>query len=200
MLKALTLAIACLAATPAVAAAEWHFTPMAGWSFRGSTTLIDVEEGTTKTHRQIGGSVALLGDGLFGAEVIGVFVPRFFQQDNQDVLETGRTYALMGNVVVAAPRRWTEYSLRPFVSGGLGLMRASAIDDLFPLPVNVNLTGINVGIGAIGFLSARTGIRFDLRYYRTLRRTDQGAVSIDPVDGRVDLRYFTGSIGLVLRR
>lgn len=190
----------CVLAAPLPAAAEWHLTPMAGWAFKGSTTLLDYEAGTTKTHRQVGASIALLGPGVFGAEVIGVFVPRFFQQDNQDLLETGRTYAVMGNVVVAAPRRWTEYSLRPFVSAGLGLMRVSIRDDLLPPPITVNLTGINAGVGAIGFLSERTGIRFDLRYYRTLRRTDEGAIAIDPLDPRVDLRYFTASVGIVFRR
>lgn len=200
MLRSLALAVACLAATPAVAAAEWHFTPMAGYSFRGSTTLFDFEEGASKTHRQIGGSVALLGGGLFGVEAIGVYIPGFFQQDGRDLLESSRTYALMGNVVVTAPRRWTEYSLRPFVSGGLGLLRASQTDKEETLPFNVSLAGLNVGVGAIGFLTERTGIRFDLRYYRTLRRTDQGVVSIDPVDARVDLRYLTGSIGIVFRR
>ncbi len=197
MLRLMALSCLCVIASPLPAAAEWHLTPMAGWAFRGSTTIVDFEQGTSKTHRQVGGSVALLGEGLFGAEAIGVYVPRFFQQDNQVLLESGHTYSVMGNVVVAAPRRWTEYSLRPFVSGGLGLMRASVSD---PVPVSVNLTGLNVGVGAIGFLSARTGIRFDLRYYRTLRRTNEGAVSIDPVDPRVDLRYFTGSIGIVFRR
>ena len=117
-------------------------------------------------------------------------------------LKYGRTFALMGNAVFTLPKRWTEYSLRPFVSGGLGLMRASLLDaPPLPtsgplLPVESNIAGYNVGGGAVGFLSQRTGVRFDFRYYSSLHRPDQGPVAFGPVH----LSYFTASIGFVLRR
>lgn len=197
MLRVLALCCAVLIGVPAAASAEWHFTPMAGASFFGNTTLLDPENGSGKVHLQVGGAATLVGPGLFGVEGIAVFIPSFFRGTPLPLtapLEQARSFALMGNVVVTAPQRWTEYSLRPFVSGGFGLMRASH-DHL--LPVKANLAGYNVGVGAVGFLSARTGLRFDVRYYRSLNRPDEGPpMSIGPVQ----LSYFTASVGFVLRR
>jgi hypothetical protein len=192
MLRVLTLCCAALVAIPAAAAAEWHLTPMAGITFHGNTTLLDLEGATGKAHVQVGGAATLVGSGILGVEAITVFTPRFFRDGNPDLLKHGRSFALMGNAVLTTPRHLTEYSLRPFVSGGFGLLRAS---QLGLLPLTSNLAGYNIGIGAVGFLSPRTGVRFDLRYYSSLHRPDQGPVAL----GRVHLSYVTASVGLVLR-
>ena len=87
-------------------------------------------------------------------------------------------------------------NLRPFVSGGFGLIRASKLEAADLLSTTVNLFGYNIGGGAIGFLTRGTGVRFDLRYYSTVRGTDHGAIAV----GDVHLRYMTASVGLVIRR
>jgi hypothetical protein len=210
VLRTLALCCACLAAAPRSAAAEWHFTPMVGLTFRGNTSLVDNEFATDKLHKHFGGAVSRLGEGVLGVEGVFVSTPGFFRGDGRcpeaitvcpsvdrvKLVETSRSFALMGNGVLTVPRRWTEYSLRPFVSGGLGLMHASESDPLGFFSVRSNLAGFNIGGGAVGFLSARTGVRFDLRYYSTLHRVEQGPVSI----GRVHLSYMTASVGVVIRR
>ena len=202
VLRVVALTCAALILLPAHAAAEWHLAPSVGATFHGNTSFIDQEGGSAKTHIQFGGSVALVGPGVLGVEAITVFTPAFFRGESPSKLKDGRTFALMGNAVFTLPKRWTEYSLRPFVSGGLGLMRASLLDapPLPPggplLPVESNIAGYNVGGGAVGFLSQRTGVRFDFRYYSSLHRPDQGPVAFGPVH----LSYFTASIGFVLRR
>jgi hypothetical protein len=108
-------------------------------------------------------------------------------------VEDNRALALMANVVITLPQRWTEYGLRPFISGGFGLMHANNGDQLFPTTVNVQ--GVNIGGGAVGFLTNQTGLRFDVRYHSTLNRLE-GA----PAFGDAHLRYVTASIGLVFRR
>jgi hypothetical protein len=191
------LVICCLFVLGAVrpAAAEWQLVPMVGLTMLGSTTIIDPEVATDKRHWNLGGAVTLLGPTIFGAEVITTWTPGFFQRGDLDVVLASRTVSAMANVLLTTPRRWTEYSLRPFVSGGLGLMHVSVEDEgLFP--VNLNLTGFNIGGGAVGFLTPRTGLRFDLRYHSTLRATDEGTISI----GKVQVRYVTASVGLVFRR
>ena len=207
MLRALAVACACLLAAPAAASAEWHITPMVGLTFAGKTTIVDPEQGTSERHPNLSGSVALLGGGLLGVEGIVAVTPGFFQRgdesglftpgDESSLLDSSRAITLMGNVVLTAPRRWTEYFLRPFVSGGFGLMRVSKREistvDLFPL--TLNLAAYNIGGGAVGFFTRRTGVRFDLRYYSTIRGTDHGPVAV----GDVSVRYMTASVGLVIR-
>src|SRR5688572_14077342 len=177
MLRALAACCACLLAAPATASAEWHISPMVGITFAGKTTVTDFEEATGKVHRNLSLSGALLGGGLLGAEAIASVTPSFFGAKSGFV-EKSRLTTLMGNVVLTAPRRLTEYNLRPFVSGGFGLMRISKLEAC-PLEVEIcpvrpdpnilsfteNLFGYNIGGGAIGFFSRSTGIRFDARYY-----------------------------------
>jgi hypothetical protein len=193
--RVLAFCCAWVVAVPGPVAADWHLTPMVGMTFKGNTNIVDFEDATRRVHSQFGGAVTLLGGGPFGVEAMFVQTHRFFQRD-ESLVTHSRSFALMGNAVLTTPRRWTEYTLRPFVSGGVGLMRVSVMDAAGLLPVGSNLAAFNVGGGAVGFLSSRTGLRFDLRYYSSLHRTDQGAVSF----GRVHLSYLTASIGVVLRR
>lgn len=197
------LALCCvlLLAFARPAAAEWHIVPMLGLTMLGSTSINDNELATGKRHRNFGGAVSLLGSGLLGAEVVTFWTPGFFDRDEAafetDLVASSRTLSLMGNVVVTAPRRWTEYSLRPFVSGGFGLIHVSKTDiPKFIFPVDLNLLGFNVGGGAIGFLTERTGLRFDVRYHSVLNPSEHGPIST----GDVHLRYVTASVGLVFRR
>jgi hypothetical protein len=196
MLKTLAACVICLLASPAAAAAEWHISPMIGLTFAGKTTLQDLDQATGKVHPNLALSGTLLGGGLLGVEALGSLTPGFFQTGDGTVVKESRAYTLMGNLVVTAPRRWTEYNLRPFVSGGFGLMRATQIDALEVLPASASLLGYNIGGGAIGFFSRGTGVRFDVRYYGTVHGSDRGPIAL----GDVQLRYMTASVGLVIRR
>lgn len=190
------LAICCLLLVTSVreAAAEWQFTPMVGLTMFGRTSIVDPEGGTGKRHWNFGGAVSLVGSGILGVEGLTVWTPGFFEHDDLDLVRSSRTVSVMANVVLTTPRRWTEYSLRPFVSGGLGLIHLQKIDEgLFT--VDSNLAGFNIGGGAIGFLTDRTGLRFDFRYHSTLTPTDVGPVSF----GDLRLRYVTATVGLVFR-
>jgi len=195
MIRAVAMCVLALA-LPRAAAAEWHFTPMFGETFLGRTSIIDLEAGTDKHHKNLGGSVVLLGSGVLGVEGLVVWTPGFFQTGNQELIKNSRTLALMGNIIVTAPRRWTEYTLRPFVSGGFGLLNASKTEVHAVFPTTLNTSGYNIGGGAIGFLSKRTGVRFDLRYYNNIGSSDTNAACIGPCQ----VRYMTASVGVVLRR
>jgi hypothetical protein len=182
-------------ALPATASAEWQFSPMIGITFGGKTTLQDFENATGNIHPTFGISGTYLTSGVFGVEGLAVLTPGFFQAGN-DIVESSRTTAIMANVVITVPRRWAEYSLRPFASGGIGLMRSTQEDNLGLLPVSSNVAGYNIGGGAVGYFSKTSGVRFDFRYYSNLHGVDQGAVAI----GDVRLRYMTATVGFVIRR
>ncbi len=202
MLRTVVLCLFLLAACASEAAAEWQFVPIAGLTVLGSTSMVDPELGTGKRHLHAGGVVSWLSRGIIGVEALTVWTPNFFEGDptsdslldpgaNPVQVEGSRAVSLMANVVVTLPQRWTEYGLRPFISGGFGLMHAKNGDELFPTTVNVR--GVNIGGGAVGFLTNKTGLRFDVRYHSTLNRLE-GALS------DAHLRYVTASIGLVIRR
>jgi hypothetical protein len=192
------LAIACagllLSASPA--AAEWQFAPLVGLTFHAETTLPDVDSGATVHHKSLGGAVRWLSSGVFGVEATGLWVPGFFGSDAGNLVKESRVTAIMGNVVITAPQRWTEYNLRPFVSGGVGFLfpKATEFSEVFSFDESFN--GFNLGAGAVGFFSQRTGVQFDVRYYRTMR----GIADADADFGETRLSFMTASIGVVLRR
>ena len=73
----------CLLAGVSPASAEWHFTPMAGITFSGDTTMLDWENATNDAHPNFGGAVSILGGGLFGVEGIAISTPGFFKSGNR---------------------------------------------------------------------------------------------------------------------
>jgi Outer membrane protein beta-barrel domain len=204
-MRALAAASLLLWVPSTAAASEWQMTPMLGVTFRGNTSLVDIQNATGATHKEFGGAVTVLSQGIFGAEGIVSITSGFFHVDRPksrdgDPLPTAGlvtssyAFAAMGNLVVAAPRRYTEYFLRPFVSAGFGLLRAS-VTDKAGLGESHTRAGFDVGGGAIGFLTEHTGVRFDLRYYSNVHRSAPLGAAVGPVH----LRYMVASIGLVFR-
>jgi hypothetical protein len=200
MRRVLVLGCLCLLVYPRASEAEWHLTPMVGLTFAGNTNLFDPDFGSDNVHPNLGGWVSLLGKGLFGVEGVLVFTPNFFKGEGEGLVESSRSVIVMGNLVLTAPRRWTEYNLRPFVSGGFGLLQASYEETTGRLPLSARFAAFNIGGGAIGFFSARTGMRFDLRYYSTLPGRNANDLPLVGFGDKVHLRYMTFSVGLVLRR
>ena len=186
---------------PSVAAAEWHFVPNIGWTFQADTSFLDLDQGTSKVHWTFGGTVTLVGSGILGVEGMINWTPGFFT--NEDLAEPARNVskshalALMGNAVLTTPRNWTEYGLRPFLSGGFGMLGFSRTEVNNVFPDERNFPAFNIGGGAIGFLSKRTGVRFDLRYYSNL---GEPTAASESCIGTCHLRYMTFTAGVVIRR
>ena len=190
---------------PAAAHAEWQFAPFLGFSFGGDTNLVVTQ--VVDRHWNLGGAVRLVGAGPIGLESVFVYVPGIFETPPPDpfsntppsqAITKSHSFALMGNVVLTTPRAWNQYGLRPFISGGLGLLRVSHNDIAFP--ARGNLPAYNVGGGAVGFLTDKVGLRFDLRYYRTLPPGQEpGDQTVTEFQDRVHVHYWTGSVGVVFK-
>ena len=158
-----------------------------------------------------GGTARLIGAGPLGVEALFSFVPGAFQSEPLEVdpfifntnqesepITKSNASALMGNVVLTTPRSWNEYGLRPYVSGGVGLLH---VYHNYPvISARANLLGYNAGGGAVGFVSDRIGLRFDLRYVST---TPHGRQPSDEVltDGleRVRVHFWTATVGVVFK-
>ena len=159
-------------------------------------------------HWNFGGAVTLVGRGPLGVEGLFVFVPGFFTGGNTlppvtpggPSVNTSHVYTLMGNVVLTTPRSWNEYGLRPYLSGGLGLLRATQVDQGDLQTFRRNIPAYNLGGGATGFLSDHTGLRFDLRYTANLYNQDD-PLALDPATGLNvrRLHFWNASIGVVFR-
>lgn len=196
MARRLTVALLLLlCAPPAVARADWQFTPFLGSAFAGETQLLVFEEGLER-RLTLGASVSRLNDGLFGLEVDVGHTPRFFEGgDPLGLVLSSRVTTFSGSALLAAPLSVTRESLRPYLVLGLGLMQARSSHAAGLLPVNENLLAVNVGVGATGFLTDRTGLRFDLRHFKGL-----GAAEMPLARGASSrLSFWRFSLGVVVR-
>ena len=190
-----------LCGAPAHAHADWMLTPFLGGTFAGSMVLPDLEQGASATQLVFGGSAGWWSRGLLGVETDVAYAPKFFERDNPSGLVTDSNVLTLGlNMVVATPVSVTRESLRPYVVGGLGWMHAS-IDEsqnLFPELFGraQNSVAWNVGGGAVGFFTPRTGVRFELRQFRSLER------GTDPLTGerRALLSFWRATVGVVISR
>ena len=199
------------------ASADWLFTPYLGINFSGAANTIDVGDFDEAFEQRVnfGGSLAGMSSGIFGFEVDFNYTPNFFQ-----VTEGGEDFeffnvdssmtTIMGNLVVGIPIGGTTGGgVRPYISGGAGLMRANIafnVDDLFEdiEDLSTNDLGINVGGGLHIFFSDNLGIRGDLRYFRGLEQQDDD----DPVEdddffdedfGLEDFDYWRATLGITFR-
>ena len=205
-IRLLTLCALLTACAPGRAFAEWQFAPFVGFNFLGETNL-NVTEMSAR-HWNIGGTARLVGAGALGVEALFLYVPGAFKSleldpislPPEETITDSLSLALMGNLVLTTPRAWNEYGLRPYVSGGFGLLHAWHDEERFPARANV--PGYNVGGGAVGFLSDRVGLRFDLRFFRTLPPgVEPNNTTITTNDGvsRLRIRYWTATVGVVFK-
>ena len=191
-----TLFSACfILAAPAAARAELLITPFAGGSFAPETTLLIPEEGAGRKFT-LGGAIVLLSDSLFGIEGEIGHTPGFFQGDDPlGLVLTSRVTTITGNVILAVPLAVTRESLRPYVVAGLGLMQARSKHAAGLFPVDQNFLAVDLGGGAIGFVTDRTGLRFDLRHIKAA----SGADGPFARPGISRLSFWRATVGIVIR-
>jgi opacity protein-like surface antigen len=194
------------------ASADWLFTPYLGINFGGAANTVDIADLDESFEQRVnfGGSLAAMGGGIFGFEVDFNYTPNFFQ-----ITEGGEDFELlnvdssmttfMGNILIGIPIGGTTGGgVRPYVAGGIGLMRANIeFDDLFD-NLSTNDLALNVGGGVHIFFSDSVGIRADLRYFRDLAQEDdddplEDDDFIDEDFGLTDFDYWRGTIGVTFR-
>jgi hypothetical protein len=181
--------------SPSSAGADWLLTPFIGSSFAPETTFLIFEKGAGRTLT-LGGSVALLSDGIFGIEADFGHTPGFFEGDDPfGLVLSSRVTTLTGSLILAVPLSITRESLRPYVVAGIGLLQARSKHAAGLFPVDKDLLGVNIGAGAIGMVTPRTGLRFDVRYIKAA----SGADGPFARPGLSRLSFWRGTAGLVLR-
>jgi opacity protein-like surface antigen len=198
------LAIVVSAAAPAKASADWLFTPFIGLNWGASVTFndefgdIDDEFEKRGTY---GASLAWMGAGIAGFEIDFGYTPNFFELTEGDAdfdYGDNNLTTLMANLTLGAPiGGQSGIGLRPYASGGVGIIRTRVDNpgDLFE--VNSNNWGFNAGAGVAGFFSDNIGIRGDVRYFRAFDDIEDDDDDLDITLG--DLRFWRGTVGITFR-
>ena len=197
------LALVVFAGAPTKASADWLFTPYIGWNWGGSAGFSDFLgdfEDEFERRMNFGGSLAYMGGGIVGFEVDFGFSPNFFEQTSGDedfAFGDSNVTTVMANVMVGAPfGGQSGGGIRPYASGGLGLIksRIDDADDLFE--VNSTDWGLNVGGGIAGFFSDNVGLRGDVRYFRSLEDNEPD----DEFDVALgNFNFWRGTVGVIFR-
>ena len=197
------LALMVFAAAPAKASADWLFTPYFGVNWGGTAGFTDVAgdfEDEFERKMNFGASLSWMGAGALGFEVDFGYSPNFFENTTGDGdFEFGdsNVTTLMANLKVGAPfGGQSGGGIRPYASGGLGLIksRIDDADDLFE--VNSTDWGLNVGGGVAVFFSDNFGLQGDVRYFRSLQDNEPD----DEVDVALgSFSFWRGTVGLVFR-
>lgn len=185
--------VLCFAAAPAQAG-ERQIRPFVGATFSGATTFSGTGNATEKTHGVIGVSGVWLGE-VVGVEGDLTHAPGFFQAGDRGLVLDSRVTTLMGNVLVAAPARKTQYGLRPYVAGGVGLMWVHIASAFGVFQVAETFAAIDVGGGVHGFITNRVGVGWDVRRFSSISKTEEPGISF----GRKDVSFWRASMAVVIR-
>ncbi len=177
----LAATLATLAAAPNVHS-DTMLSAHAGAAFGG-----DLDSSPTT----YGGALTFMGDGAFGFEIEGAYTPDFFGDDTI-AFDENNVSSLMGNILLGTGGERGKV----FLTVGAGIMqsRATDVDDFFD--VDSNDFAASAGIGGIGYVADRLGIRGDVRYYRNLGDPEP--------DNEFDIdfgefSFWRATAGLVLR-
>jgi len=131
--SALTLAVSI--GVPAKASADWLFTPYIGMNWGGTAGFTDAIgdfEDEFERRSNFGASLAWMGAGAVGFEVDFGYSPNFFQNTTgASDFQWGdsNVTTLMANLTVGAPiGGQSGIGIRPYASGGVGLIRSRISD------------------------------------------------------------------------
>jgi opacity protein-like surface antigen len=202
LLLSLALAGCTIAATPTRASADWLFTPFLGANFGGSASFGDFDDFDDEFERRldVGASLGWMGNGIVGFEADFGWSPNFFENTigpgNFEFGDSNVT-TLMANVLIGAPiGGQTGPGIRPYGSGGVGLIRARIDGGDFFDDLATNDFGFNVGGGVHGFFNDNVGIRGDIRYFRSLQDNepdDEFDLALSNFD------FWRATVGLTIR-
>lgn len=172
--------------------------PFLGATYGGSTTFttyvpVPGVEQSNHGHTAFGVSGLWLSE-VFGLEGDFGHTSGFFAgTDAPLVIESGVT-TYTGNVVVAMPKRLAQYTLRPYVVGGAGVMHIR-LDTVGGLQTLSNLQAMDLGAGVTGFLTKHLGVSWDVRYFRSIDRTREQGASFTSEH----LSFWRASMALAIR-
>lgn len=189
ILKTAVLTIVLSFGFLAEARAEGFISPLIGYDFGGSTgcpTATNCED----KKRNVGVGLGTFGNFLGFEEEIA-YAKNFFGD-----VPNKPSYVLtvMSNVMVIPHIG----PVRPYVLGGVGLIKTHIDSGGTGPEVNDYSIGWNVGGGVMFFLNSHLGLRGDLRYFHTIQDTSILDAALIPITGQ-KLDYGRAAVAVVLK-
>jgi len=185
-----------IAAPATVFAADSQIRPFIGSTFHGDTSFVDLEKGAQRANLVVGISWVTLGD-VFGVDAELADAPGFFEGGGTHLVLSSRVTTITGNVIIAAPKRLTEYVMRPYFVGGLGLMRVRKDDSLNAFSISRVLPAFDVGGGVMAFLTNRVGASFELRRFENFHRQAGNGLTLNTTEEQ--LSFWRATFAFVYR-
>lgn len=178
-------------------AQNWFVSPFVGANFGGSADFGDFPDGDDEVERRLDlGATIGWNPNVVGFEFDFGWSPNFFEDtagDRNFEFGDSNVTTLMTNLLISAP---PGTGLRPYVSSGLGLIRAQIDSDGLFNDLSTNDLGVNIGAGINGQFTDNVGIRGDLRYFRSLQDNEPDN-DLDLSLGSFD--FWRGTVGLMFR-
>lgn len=195
-------AFAAAVLLPAPARADVVLTPFIGGNFGGSAASPLADAVGDPSRTTFGGSVAVMAGRVIGIEADLGYTPKFFGTGFEVggvPIEVARSNVLtaMVNLTAGVPIETDSGTgVRPYVVGGLGMVRQQFMVAGGLLDHSVSDLGYTVGGGVMAFFGPNVGLRGDVRHIRSVG----GSSLTDLLDLDVGKFSFTrATVGVVFR-
>jgi opacity protein-like surface antigen len=204
--KLFMISLLSLALLPVSASAQnWFVSPFVGANFGGSAGFGDFPDADDEVERRMDfGATIGWNPNVVGFEVDFGWSPNFFEDtagDRNFEFGDSNVTTLMTNLLFSAP---PGTGVRPYLSTGLGLIRANVDRDGLFNDLSTNDLGVNIGGGLNGQFTDNVGIRGDIRYFRGLeQKADDDFAEDDDLFaddfGFERFSFWRGTVGLTFR-
>jgi len=192
--RVIATALAAITLAPVPARADVLFVPFFGVNFGGDSGKEFTEAFDTSQYNW-GASIAFMGGGVFGFEGDFGFSPDFYGKTE---LGGSSAFTATGNLVLGIPfGGQSGFGVRPYGLVGAGVLKSASDFGTDVAEIDDSNMTWSAGGGVLVFFGTSAGIRFDVRYFRTLDDLEILGLPIAESPGKVD--FTRGSLGFVLR-
>ena len=193
----LAAAVAAVLATPAPAHADIFVSPFLGLKFKGATNELDFGDGAGDAKLSIGASAPWSSATRARASRRSSATTRgSSRRGTGDLVSRSGVTTLFGNFLLALPDQH-----HPRVAAPLRRRRPRLGTRLGQRLIGFNAVsndflGLALGGGAIGFVSDTAGLRFDIRYLKSVSSAD---VSDRNQESAGRISFWRATVGVVFR-
>jgi len=192
--RVIATALAAITLAPVPARADVLFVPFFGVNFGGDSGK-EFSEAFDTSQYNWGASIAFMGGGVFGFEGDFGFSPDFYGKTE---LGGSSAFTATGNLVLGIPfGGQSGFGVRPYGLVGAGVLKSASDFGTDVAEIDDSNMTWSAGGGVLVFFGTSAGIRFDVRYFRTLDDLEILGLPIAESPGKVD--FTRGSLGFVLR-